>query len=42
VSPRRAHDAEWNKTFYQTKQVRPIFVEEDLEIVGITVYVYYF
>lgn len=33
---------EWNGVFYQTKQVRPIFVEEDMEIVIITVYVYYF
>lgn len=31
---------DWNGRFYATKQVRPIFVEEDDEIV--TVYVYYF
>ena len=29
---------EWNKKYYKTKQVRPIFVEEDNEIVVITVY----
>jgi len=33
---------EWNKKFYKTKQVRPIFVEEEKEIVVVTVYVYYF
>jgi hypothetical protein len=33
---------EWNKKFYKTKQVRPIFAEEEKEIVVITVYVYYF
>jgi hypothetical protein len=33
---------EWNGKFYATKQVRPIFVEEDDEIVVVTVYVYYF
>jgi len=32
----------WNNKFYRTKQVRPIFVEEDKEIIVITVYVYYF
>jgi len=32
----------WNNKFYKTKQVRPIFAEEDNEIVVITVYVYYF
>ena len=34
--------AEWNGVFYETKQVRPIFVEEWMEIVVVTVYVYYF
>ena len=29
---------EWNGRFYQTKQVRPIFVEEADEIVVVTVY----
>jgi hypothetical protein len=32
-------DAEWNKKWYATKQVRPIFVEEAAEIVVVTVYV---
>ena len=31
----------WNNKFYKTKQVRPVFVEEENEIVIITVYVYY-
>lgn len=34
--------SEWNGIFYETKQVRPIFVEEKDEIVVVTVYVYYF
>ncbi len=33
---------EWNKKFYKTKQVRPIFVEEADTIVVVTVYAYYF
>lgn len=33
---------EWNGKRYATKQVRPIFVEEDSEIVVVTVYTYYF
>lgn len=32
----------WNKKYYKTKQVRPIFVEEETEIVVITIYTYYF
>lgn len=32
----------WNKKYYKIKQVRPIFVEEDGEIVVITVYTYFF
>jgi len=32
----------WNNKFYKTKQVRPIFIEEEKEIVVVTVYVYYF
>lgn len=32
----------WNNKFYKTKQVKPIFVKEEKEIVVITVYVYYF
>lgn len=35
-------NAEWNNTFYKTKQVNPIFVVEKGEIVVITVYVFYF
>ena len=33
---------EWNGKLYGTKQVRPIFVEEEREIVVVTVYTYYF
>jgi hypothetical protein len=33
--------AEWNLKFYDTKQVRPIFVDDPDEIVVVTVYVYY-
>ena len=32
---------DWNGRYYATKQVRPIFVEETVEIVVVTVYVYY-
>lgn len=32
----------WNDTFYPIKQVSPVFVEEENEIVVITVYSYYF
>ncbi|MCM8756572.1 MAG: hypothetical protein NC816_05840 [Candidatus Omnitrophica bacterium] len=32
----------WNNKFYKTKQLKPIFVEEEKEIVVVTVYVYYF
>jgi len=35
-------DSIWNKKHYQTKQVRPIFVEEEREIVVVTVYTYYY
>jgi len=35
-------EKEWNKQYYKAKQVRPIFVEEDKEIVVITVYTYFF
>ena len=31
----------WNGKFYETKQVRPVFVEEEMEIVVVTVYTYY-
>lgn len=37
-----AYEQDWNGRFYDTKQVRPIFVEEGNEIVVVTVYVYYF
>jgi hypothetical protein len=37
-----AFNTVWNKKFYTTKRVRPIFVEEPEEIVVVTVYVYYF
>jgi len=33
---------EWNKIYYNKKQVKPIFVEEDDEIFVITVYTYFF
>lgn len=33
---------EWNGKFYNTKQVRPVFVEEPDEIVVVTVYSYFF
>ena len=36
-----AFNAEWNGTYYSTKQVRPIFVDNPDEIVVITVYSYY-
>jgi len=32
----------WNGRYYETKQVRPVFVQEADEIVVITVYTYYF
>jgi len=33
---------EWNREFYATKQVRPVFVEESSELIVVTVYTYYF
>ena len=36
------HASQWNGKFYETKQVRPIFVEEDDEILVVTIYSYYF
>jgi hypothetical protein len=33
---------EWNKKYYKIKQVRPIFVEEETEIVVVTIYTYFF
>jgi len=35
-------NSEWNNKYYDTQQVRPIFVDESEEIIVITVYVYYF
>jgi len=32
----------WNRVYYGTKQVRPVFVDEPREIVVVTVYAYYF
>lgn len=32
---------DWNGTIYETQQVRPVFVEEDEEIVVVTVCTYY-
>ena len=37
-----AFNAIWNRRFYATKRVRPIFVEELEVITVVTVYVYYF
>lgn len=37
-----SYNAEWNGTYYATKQVRPVFVEEKTEIVVITVYTYFY
>jgi hypothetical protein len=37
-----AFGKEWNGKLYATKQVRPIFVAEEAEIVVVTVYAYYF
>ena len=35
-------DGEWNGRHYATKRVRAIFVEEEVEIVVVTVYTYFF
>lgn len=32
----------WNKKYYKTKQVRPVFVEKEAEIIVVTVYTYFF
>lgn len=34
--------ATWNGRSFETKQVRPVFVEEPDEIIVVTVYTYYF
>lgn len=36
------YNAEWNGKTYATKQVKPVFVEKDTEIVVVTVYTFYF
>ena len=36
------YDKEWNKVYYKTKQVMPIFIDEEEEIIVITVYTYFF
>ncbi len=36
------YDDDWNGRYYRIKQVRPVFVEEQQEIVVITVYAYFF
>jgi len=33
---------EWNEIYYNEKEVRPIFVEEENEIIVITIYTYFF
>ncbi|MDP2728808.1 MAG: DUF4258 domain-containing protein [Dehalococcoidia bacterium] len=33
---------EWNGKMFGTKQVRPIFAEEETEIIVVTVYTYFF
>ncbi|HIJ74566.1 MAG TPA: DUF4258 domain-containing protein [Candidatus Hydrogenedentes bacterium] len=33
---------DWNGKVYGTKQVRPVFVEEESEIIVVTVYTYYY
>ena len=35
-------EKEWNNKYYKVKQVRPIFIEEEKEIIVITVYTYFF
>lgn len=35
-------DQLWNGARYATKQVRPIFAEEERRLIVVTVYVYYF
>jgi hypothetical protein len=36
-----SYEKEWNGKYYKTKEVKPVFVEEENEIVVITVYTYY-
>ena len=35
------YERKWNGKHYKTKQVLPIFLEEETQIVVVTVYVYY-
>ena len=35
-------NAEWNEFWYAIKQVAPVFIEKENEIVVITVYTFYF
>ncbi|MDO9289145.1 MAG: DUF4258 domain-containing protein [Thermodesulfovibrionales bacterium] len=35
-------EKEWNKKYYKTKQVKPVFAEEEKKIVVVTVYTYFF
>jgi len=37
-----AFNSQWNNKYYDSQQIRPIFIEEPDEIIVITVYVYYF
>jgi hypothetical protein len=37
-----AFGGEWQGRRYATKRVRPVFVEDETEIVVVTVYTYYF
>ncbi len=37
-----AFGSDWNGKNYETKQVNPVFVEEETEIVVITIYIFYF
>lgn len=32
----------WNEKFHSTKQVRPVFVEKEEELVVVTVYIHFF
>jgi hypothetical protein len=36
------HGRDWNGVVFATKRVRPIFVDEETELVVVTVYTYYF
>lgn len=36
------YNKEWNKRYYSTKQINPVFIVERETIIVITVYVFYF